>query len=242
MDIPSLLKSLEDSGLADRIRGSLLLFPLLESAHVIALALVFGTIAIIDLRLLGIASTERSFRRMASDILKWTWAAFALTALTGALMFLTNAGVYYHNFFFRTKMLLLVLAGINMAVFELTARRTVDSWDKSPSAPRSGKAVAVVSIVLWIGIVFMGRIIGFHNHPSRHGGFSTGRRRFRRLPQRRSPSPASAQEVGACSECRDRVNRRGSRRVTAHLRTLTAKRQLSERCHSEWVRSATLVD
>src|ERR1700689_447569 len=121
MDIPSLLKSLEDSGLADRIRGSLLLFPLLESAHVIGLALVFGSIAVIDLRLLGIASTQRSFKRMASDILKWVWVAFALTALTGALMFITNAQVYYHNFFFRTKMLLLALTGVNMLAFDLTA-------------------------------------------------------------------------------------------------------------------------
>ena len=67
---------------------------------------------------------------MASDILKWTWAAFALAALTGSLMFITNARVYYHNFFFRTKMLLLVLAGINMLVFELTAGRTIHRWDR----------------------------------------------------------------------------------------------------------------
>jgi hypothetical protein len=161
MDITSLLKWIEASVLAARIRGSFFLFPLLESAHVLGLALVFGTITIIDLRLLGIASRERSFQRMASDILKWTWAAFALTALTGALMFTTNAQVYYHNFFFRTKMALLLLAGINMAVFELTAGRTIHRWDKSPSAPAPGKAVAVLSIVMWIAIIFMGRIIGF---------------------------------------------------------------------------------
>jgi hypothetical protein len=161
MDITSLLKWIEASVLAARIRGSFFLFPLLESAHVLGLALVFGTITIIDLRLLGIASRERSFQRMASDILKWTWAAFALTALTGALMFTTNAQVYYHNFFFRTKMALLLLAGINMAVFELTAGRTIHRWDKAPSAPATGKAVAVLSIVMWIAIIFMGRIIGF---------------------------------------------------------------------------------
>ena len=161
MDIATFLKSLEDSHLATRIRDSFLLFPLLESAHVLGLALVFGTIAIIDLRLLGIASTDRSFRRMASDILKWTWAAFALTASTGALMFITNAGVYYHNFYFRTKMFLLLLAGINMLVFELTAGRTIHRWDKASSAPPAGRAVAALSLVLWIGIIFMGRIIGF---------------------------------------------------------------------------------
>jgi hypothetical protein len=134
---------------------------MIESTHVIGLALVFGTIAIIDLRLLGIASTQRSFQRMASDILKWTWAAFALTVLTGSLMFITNASVYYHNAFFRTKMLLLVLTGINMLFFELTAGRTIHSWDTASSAPRAGKAVAALSLAMWIGIICMGRLIGF---------------------------------------------------------------------------------
>ncbi len=161
MNIAAFLKALEASGIATRIRESLLLFPLLESTHVIGLALVFGTIAIIDLRLIGLASSQRSFKRMYSDILKWTWAAFALTALTGALMFITNATVYYHNFYFRTKMLLLVLAGINMGVFELTLGRKVDSWDKAPSAPPLGRAVGVLSIALWIAVIFMGRLIGF---------------------------------------------------------------------------------
>jgi hypothetical protein len=161
MGIVAFLKSLEASGIASRIRDSLWLFPLIESTHVIGLALVFGTIAIIDLRLLGIASTQRSFKRMASDILKWTWAAFALTALTGTLMFITNALVYYHNFFFRTKMLLLVLSGINMLIFELTAGRTIHNWEKAPSAPSAGKAVAAVSLVMWISIIIMGRLIGF---------------------------------------------------------------------------------
>src|ERR1700733_6557790 len=101
MDILGFLHSLETSGLATRIRDSLWLFPLIESTHVIAVTLVVGTIAIIDLRLLGLASTGRSFKRMASDILKWTWAAFGLAVLTGSLMFITNARVYSHILFFR---------------------------------------------------------------------------------------------------------------------------------------------
>ena len=161
MNIEAFLKALEATGIATKIRESLLLFPLLESTHVIGLALVFGTIAIVDLRLLGLASSQRSFKRMYADILKWTWAAFALTGLTGALMFITNATVYYHNFYFRTKMLLLVLAGINMGVFELTAGRTIQSWDKAPSAPPVGRVVGALSIALWIAVIFMGRLIGF---------------------------------------------------------------------------------
>jgi len=161
MDIAGILSSLESSALATRIRESLLLFPMLESFHVIGLTMVFGTIAIIDLRLLGLASTHRPFTRIANDVLKWTWAAFGLTVITGALMFTTNAGVYFHNFYFRSKMLLLLLAGINMLVFELTAGRSVQQWDKNGSAPLSGKTMAALSIVLWISIIFLGRWIGF---------------------------------------------------------------------------------
>ena len=161
MNVAAVLAWLEATSLATRIRDSLFLFPILESIHVIGLALVFGTIIVIDLRLLGAASSERSFQRVASDILKWTWAAFGLTALTGALMFITNAAVYYGNFYFRIKMLLLLLSGVNMLAFELTARRTVHQWDRARSAPAAGKTVAVLSLVIWIGVIFAGRLIGF---------------------------------------------------------------------------------
>jgi len=161
MDIGASLQWLEASALATRIRDSLYLFPFLESIHVIGLALVFGTIGVIDLRLLGAASTERPFKRMASDILKWTWGAFALTALTGSLMFITNAGVYYHNFYFRTKMALLVLAAVNMLSFELTLGRSAHRWDRATAAPPAGRAVAVLSLVIWISVIFAGRLIGF---------------------------------------------------------------------------------
>ena len=161
MDIAEFLTSLEASSLATKIRESLLLFPLIESTHVIGLTMVFGTIAIIDLRLLGIASVRRPFTRIAADILKWTWAAFALTVTTGVLMFITNAGVYSQNFFFRSKMVLLVLAGINMLMFELTAGRSVRQWDKDAAAPLAGKTVAAASLVLWIAIIFLGRWVGF---------------------------------------------------------------------------------
>ena len=98
------LSWLESSQVAGGIRNSLYLFPLIESFHVFGLAMVFGTIAIIDFRLLGLASVKRPFSRVAGDVLKWTWAAFAVTVSTGLLMFSTNASVYFHNNFFRTKM------------------------------------------------------------------------------------------------------------------------------------------
>lgn len=161
MDITPLLAWLQGSALAARIRDSLFLFPLLESAHVVGLAIVVGTISVIDLRLLGIASVECSFARMASDLLKWTWSAFVLTFITGALMFITNADVYFHNTPFRIKMALLVLAGLNTLVFELTAAKAIRQWDLAPSAPPISKVVATLSLILWISVIFAGRIIGF---------------------------------------------------------------------------------
>ena len=161
MTIAGLLAALEASGPADRIRESLYLFPFIEATHVLGLTLVFGTIAIIDLRLLGVASTKRPFSTIASDTLKWTWMAFALTVATGVLMFITNAAVYYGNFYFRTKMVLIALSGVNMLAFELTARRSVSRWDRSPSAPGAGRVVATLSLLFWIGVIFMGRWVGF---------------------------------------------------------------------------------
>lgn len=161
MDVTAVLDWVQRTSLAVQIRDSLFLFPLLESAHVIGLALVVGTIAVVDLRLLGVASTHRSFQRLAADTLKWTWAAFALTALTGGLMFITNAAVYFHNGYFRAKVVLLVLAALNVLVFELTAGRTVEQWDRAPSPPRLARAIATLSLVIWVAVIVAGRMIGF---------------------------------------------------------------------------------
>lgn len=156
-----MLDWLQRTSLAVQIRDSLFAFPLIESTHVIGLTLVFGTIVIVDLKLLGIASPDRSFQRLSSDVLKWTWGAFVLTAVTGALMFMTNAAVYFHNNYFRAKVVLLVLAAINVAAFELTAGRKVEQWGQARSAPPLGRAIAAVSLIIWVGIIVTGRMIGF---------------------------------------------------------------------------------
>ena len=161
MNIAAALDWLQKTSLAIHIRDSLLLFPLLESTHVIGLAIVVGTVVIIDLRLLGLATTHRSFSRLGADTLPWTLGGFTVAVITGALMFTTNATVYFHNTWFRAKVVMLVLAALNAIVFELTARRTVVEWDLKRSAPTLGRVAAVVSLVIWIGVIFAGRMIGF---------------------------------------------------------------------------------
>jgi hypothetical protein len=161
MDFTALLKGLEDSGLATSIRSSLYYFPFLEAVHVMALSLVFGTIMVVDLRLLGVASTHRPFTRMSAELLRITWAGFALAAVTGSIMFCTNARVYAHNTSFQIKMVLLVLAGLNMAAFHLTAGKSVSRWDRARTAPQIGRITAMVSMTLWVAIIVAGRVIGF---------------------------------------------------------------------------------
>jgi len=160
MNITPWLKALEDSGVATTIRNSSYLFPSLEAVHVIGLGLMVGTITVVDLRLLGLASWSRSAERVSDEVLKWTWAAFALVALSGFTMFTTNARVYAHNTAFLIKLVLLVAAGLNMALFHLTAARSMHHWDRK-AAPPIGKAAAILSLLLWVAVVFAGRVVGF---------------------------------------------------------------------------------
>ena len=152
---------LQKTALAVQIRDSLLLFPLLEAVHVVGLAMVVGTIVIIDLRLLGVATMHRTFQRLADDTLKWTLAAFLLTAVTGALMFITNAAVYFHNNWFRAKLVLLVLAAANAIGFELIARRRMNDADLAQTTPMRAKVIGTVSLLIWISVIVAGRMIGF---------------------------------------------------------------------------------
>jgi len=161
MDFANFLGSLESSGLAVTIRESLYLFPVIESLHVMGLTMVFGTIAILDLRLLGVASTHRPFTKVASDVVRWTWSAFGLTVMTGLLMFITNASGYFNNLQFRWKMALLALGGINMLIFELTTGRSVRRWDQDAIPPFAGRFAGALSLIFWIGVIFLGRWVGF---------------------------------------------------------------------------------
>src|ERR1700761_1130989 len=99
MGISNILAWLEGSKLSMTIMASAYLFPVIESPHVVAVTIVFGTIVLVCLRLLGVASTRVPFTKIASDVLKWTWGAFALAVVTGSLLFITNADVYFHNFY-----------------------------------------------------------------------------------------------------------------------------------------------
>jgi hypothetical protein len=161
VDISPIFQWLHDTPFATAIRESGVLFPWIESVHVLAVTLVVGSISIVDLRLLGIASVNRSVASLSIEVVPFTWTAFGVAVLTGSALFASHAVGYAHNFQFRMKMLLLVLAGVNMLVFHLIMGRGVGRWSECAVTPWQGKIAGLISLMLWIGIVAFGRWIGF---------------------------------------------------------------------------------
>jgi hypothetical protein len=159
--IDSAAEWLAATPLAESIAGSGYAFPILESVHVIGVALVIGTISIVDLRLLGYAWKGRAVRDVANHMLPIAWAGFCVALISGALMFISNATQYVHNLFFQLKFLLLFIAGINMAAFHSFTWRSVAGWDAAASPPAAVKLAGAVSLSCWVAVVFLGRWVGF---------------------------------------------------------------------------------
>lgn len=154
-------ESIEYSSLGITIAESTWMFPTIETLHVIALVTVIGTIALVDLRLVGVKGHALRVSQLAKDTLPWTWGAFALAAITGGLLFVSKASSYMINPYFLWKMGLMALAGLNMLYFHMTTWRTVQHWELDPSFPAMAKLAGWLSLVFWLGVVFCGRLIGF---------------------------------------------------------------------------------
>ena len=156
-----LMQMLYDSALGTAIRQSSTLFPWIECTHVLMITTVVGTIAIVDLRLMGFAAHRRSARQLTLDMLPFTWDAFLIAAITGALLFISNATGYYESTPFRLKLLAILVAGINMAIFHFTAYRKISDWGEHLPPPHAARIAGFTSLTLWVGIVFLGRWIGY---------------------------------------------------------------------------------
>lgn len=161
MDLSPLFDFMQNSALSEYLRTSLKAMPIVEAIHVMAIATVFGTIVLVDLRLLGYPDVQRSFGKLHHELLKWTWMAFGVAVVTGVLLLMVNAITYHRNTAFWLKMITMALAGINMLVFELVTAKSVAKWDKGVSPPLAARTAGALSIILWIGVIVFGRWIGF---------------------------------------------------------------------------------
>lgn len=139
-------------------------FPWVESLHVLAIVTVFGTISIVDLRLLGIASHRRSISALLGDLVPFTWGAFVIAAATGSLLFTSNATGYAKNPLFQAKIILIVAAGLNMLAFNLITSKTIASWDEAPAPPFAAKIAGSTSLLLWTAVLVLGRWVGFTHY------------------------------------------------------------------------------
>ena len=160
MNTQSILDALQRSAAAEWMRGTSA-GQMVEATHVVAAVLLFGTVLVVDLRLLGVADARRAFTRIRRETLKLVWLAFVISVITGSLMFAASAHTYVGNTAFRLKAMALLAAGLNMALFQLLTGRGVAEWDQARAAPRTARIAGLLSVVLWAAVVLLGRWIGF---------------------------------------------------------------------------------
>lgn len=159
--LQSFCQWLENTAVGQFISGSTWAFPTIDTVHVLVLVIVVGSIAIVDLRLLGVASNNRPVSQLSNDVLPITWGAFVLALITGGLLFSSKATHYLANWPFRFKMMLLALAGLNMLLFHFLTYRGVSDWDEQRVTPRGARLAGFLSLAFWTGVIVFGRWIGF---------------------------------------------------------------------------------
>ena len=135
-------------------------WPICESVHFLGLSLLFGTIGMFDLRLLGLA--KRIPIGALHRLVPWGIFGFVLNVITGAMFLVTDPNQYIYNPAFHFKMLFMVLAGLNIQVFYLTVFRKVEASGAGYDTPRSAKVIASASLFLWIAVMVFGRLLTFY--------------------------------------------------------------------------------
>jgi hypothetical protein len=161
MSIAAMATRIEATGPARTIAHSAWMFPAAETVHVIAIALVVGSIAVVDLRLLGLSWRQRPVTDIAREALPWTWACFAIAAIAGSVMFISAAEKYVTDLPFQLKMLLLLCAAANMLIFHHFSYSGVAAWDHDAPTPSAAKVAAGLSLAFWIAVIACGRMVSF---------------------------------------------------------------------------------
>lgn len=157
---PVLLVWLETSGLAQAMRQWQWLYPIVEIAHIVGIVLLVGAVAMFDIRLLG-WSRALPIRQMARHLLPWSATGLVVVAISGAMMFTAHATEFWDNPAFLLKMLLILGGGINALLFHIGVYRNVTAWEIGIDAPIAAKIAALLSLLLWIGVITCGRLLAY---------------------------------------------------------------------------------
>ena len=154
------LAAIERLPLAVAMRQDLWLYPSVEIIHIIGFVTLVGSIIVLDLRLLGL-SKALPVSVLARHTLPWSIGALALIVPSGLLMFIAHAGDLISNTAFITKMSLLFCAATNAAVFHAGVFRNVAAWDSGIATPATAKIHALVSLIIWFGVLACGRLLAY---------------------------------------------------------------------------------
>ncbi|MFP2905341.1 DUF6644 family protein [Pyxidicoccus sp. 3LFB2] len=157
---PGWLGWLEATWLAEVLRREPLLYPLLEVVHILGFVVLVGAAVMFDLRLLGV-SRQLSVVGLARHLLPWARRGLAVAAPSGVLLFVTQATQLGRSPVFGLKLTLLVLAGLNAALFHRRVFRSSRDWDTEVTTPRAARAAAVLSLLLWTGVITCGRLLAY---------------------------------------------------------------------------------
>jgi uncharacterized membrane protein YhdT len=149
-------QSIENSGLGNTIRESNWAFAVIESVHLLALAVMGGSVLLVDMRMLGLGLTERPVRELAQNTFRYMTLALVVLIVTGIGLFFSEAVKCFYSTPFWVKMSSLFLA----ILFTYTVRRRVVMGATDP-ARGTARTVAVLSLVLWFSVAASGRWIGF---------------------------------------------------------------------------------
>jgi hypothetical protein len=150
--------ALETSGFGTWLSANAGVLPWLEVAHIASFALLIGSVGMVNVRLMGVASRDYPLEHLARALLPITWLAFVFALVTGLLLLAPEASTHWASTAFRVKLLLLLAAGVNMANFNLVLAKNMARWDLGARTPLSARLSGAVSLLLWIAIVSAGAL------------------------------------------------------------------------------------
>ena len=153
---------LSDTSWSVGLHESQYAYSIIESIHVWAMAVFFGTTVMFDLRLLGWTMRGVPVAEVVGRVRPWTIGAFVIMVISGSLLFYAIPLRSYQNIFFRVKMLLLLLAGLNVLIFHARVYPKVVGWDRDAVPPVPARIAGALSLTLWICIIVSGRMIAYN--------------------------------------------------------------------------------
>jgi hypothetical protein len=142
------------------MRDGVWLYPIVETVHIAGFAILVGAVAMFDLRLLGYAR-RLPVDALAAHLLRWAVASLLLVVPAGLLLFASAPGDYLSNRTFGVKLALIALAGVNALAFHAGVYRGVAGWNVATPAPRTARAHALLSLLLWFGVIACGRLLAY---------------------------------------------------------------------------------